>query len=156
MREPKTFGRWVLAAGVALALSGCETAKPTSWLQSSKVKPSGRCSDFSFPVYFKEWSADLTDAAVQVIADSAQRAKPCQVEAVKVTGLSDAKGDDPQQNLELSKRRADVVAKALADKGFPSPVFEVEAAGGDGAVTKNGNNKPLRRRTEVQVHFATQ
>lgn len=152
MWRRKILGATAVAAGLGVLVSGCETTP--AWMHSSKVAAPSPCADFSFPVYFKEWSAGLTDAALQVISDSAARSKACRVGAVTVVGLSGAKGS-AEQNLELSKRRAEAVAKALTDKGFPAPAVDVDAVGEQGAVTKRGTERPLRRRAEVQVHFAS-
>ena len=62
-----------------------------------------------------------------------------------------APGGTSESNLTLSQRRAQTVAAALAEAGWPTPVFEVEAAGAAGATTATGAQEPLRRRTEIIV-----
>jgi outer membrane protein OmpA-like peptidoglycan-associated protein len=72
---------------------------------------------------------------------------------VKVTGLASSTGD-VATNLSLSERRATAVAEALVAAGWPTPAFEVGAVGDAGAVTADGTNEPMRRRTEVVVDAA--
>jgi hypothetical protein len=47
------------------------------------------------------------------------------------------------------------VTQALATRGYPTPRFEVAAAGDAGAVGPAGAVSPLRRRAEVNVRFAS-
>ena len=72
--------------------------------------------------------------------------------SIEVLGLADAAGA-PGVNLELSKRRAQSVAAALAANGLPTAEFQVAAGGQDGAVTADGK-APLRRRADVTLHLA--
>lgn len=111
------------------------------------------CQDFSFPIYFETGADRLTAAALQVIDDNAPRVRACSVARVAVTGLADAEGS-AAQNLELSRRRATVVAQTLAARGYPTPTFEVAAAGEAGATGPRGAAAPMRRVTQVSVRFA--
>jgi outer membrane protein OmpA-like peptidoglycan-associated protein len=88
-----------------------------------------------------------------VISQAALGVRACKVASVEVLGLSDAAGA-PGANLELSRRRAQSVAGALAANGLPPADFKVAAAGQSGAVTPSGQTAPLRRRVEVALHFA--
>ena len=117
---------------------------------SSAASASQSCADFSFPIYFETSSDALTAAAQQVVADSAARVKGCRIDKVELLGLADATGS-AGANLEISRRRAAIVADALAAAGLPRPAFDVEAAGQLGAVTPGGAPEPLRRRTEVVI-----
>jgi outer membrane protein OmpA-like peptidoglycan-associated protein len=111
------------------------------------------CRDFSFAIYFRPGSDRLTREALQVINDNSARIKACRVARVDVTGLADADGPG-QRNLELSRRRALTVTQALSTRGFPTPTFDVEAVGEAGAA-QGAAADPLRRRTEVNVRFAS-
>ena len=75
----------------------------------------------------------------------------CRIGYVNVLGLTDANGGSAH-NLDLSRRRAATVAKALADAGLPAPKFEVSGQGENGALTDGGRPVPLRRKTEVIIH----
>ena len=142
----------VLAAGVAaMTLGGCAQVKRFRTRAEMVTAPA--CTDFSFPIYFASGSDRVPAAALQVIEQNAAMVKACRVAEVSVTGLADAEGS-PERNLELSRRRAATVARALAARGYPAPRFEVAAAGEAGAATAAGA-APLRRRTEVSVKFAS-
>ncbi len=109
------------------------------------------CQDVTFPVYFSEWSDQLTDTAKQVLVTAAKQVRGCRIGYVSVIGLTDAKGA-PADNLELSKRRAQVVASTLQNAGLPAPKFEIRGLGEIGAVTPHGKDVPMRRETEVAIH----
>ena len=109
------------------------------------------CTDVVFPIYFAEGSDQLTPTAGQVIGSEAAQVRGCRIGYVSVLGLTDAAGG-AAHNLDLSRRRATTVAKALADAGLPAPKFEVNGAGETGALTDKGRPVPLRRKTEVIIH----
>ncbi len=117
---------------------------------SAFVATPSPCSDDHFPVYFAEGSDQLSSPARQLIAAKARELKACHVKGVRVVGLADATGT-PDANLTLSQRRARRVAEALAGSGLPAPAFEVRAAGAEGAVRRNGQEEPVRRRAEVYL-----
>ena len=142
----------VLAAGVAaMTLGGCAQVKRFRTRAEMVTPPA--CTDFTFPIYFASGSDQVPAAALQVIRQNAAQVKACKVAQVAVTGLADAEGS-AERNLELSRRRAATVAKALAAAGYPAPTFDVAAGGEAGAATAAGT-APLRRRTEVSVKFAS-
>ncbi|NBW10953.1 MAG: OmpA family protein [Caulobacteraceae bacterium] len=145
-------GAGVLAAG-ALTLSGCETAKGMFHDRSQVVAAPATCAPKRFEIYFADSEARLTEPARQAIGLTATQLQGCQIRSVKVLGLADARGG-AQANQSLSERRATAVAEALAAAGWPSPAFEVGAAGDEGAVAAAGVREPLRRRTEVVVDAA--
>lgn len=146
----KTTSAIVAAAVAATALSGC--AQVRKFRSRDEMVKAPACTDFSFPVYFAEGSAQMPAAALQVIRQHAAQVRACQVAAIDVTGLADASGS-AQANLDLSKRRAASVTTALTANGYPAGVIRVAAAGDAGAATAAGD-APLRRRTEVAVRFA--
>ena len=86
-----------------------------------------------------------------MITSSVAQVQGCKIGYVRVLGLTDANGP-AAQNLDLSKRRADTVAKALSGAGLQTPKFEVEGLGETGAVSDSGKPVPLRRKTEVIIH----
>lgn len=135
---------------VALGLAGCESAPPRP-APATPVRPALACADASFPIYFDKGSDQLTAAARMVVDANVQQVRGCRVTKIEVLGLADA--DGPRlRNLELSRRRAANVAKALAGDGLPTPVFDIEAIGEAGAKAPDGKPEPLRRRTEVVIH----
>lgn len=111
------------------------------------------CPDTSFQVYFEPDSADLTDEGLAVIATAAASARSCHVDGVRVVGLADAAGS-PQANLALSEQRASAVSRALAANGLPPARFDQAAVGQAGAVTAEGELRPLRRRADVMLDLS--
>lgn len=146
---------WIGAviAGAGLVLAGCETAKGMFTDRSQIVETPSACAAQRFEIYFADGEARLTEPARQAIGLTAAQLQGCQIKSVKVLGLADARGG-AAANQSLSERRATAVAEALAAAGWPSPAFEVGAAGDDGAVNAAGVREPLRRRTEVLVDAA--
>lgn len=140
-----------LAAGALGALAAC-SGNPFAEPRPLVAAPSA-CGTQRFDVYFADSQAGLTPAARQAISLTATALQACSIRSVKVTGLADARGG-AAANLSLSQRRAQAVAEALEAAGWPAPVFEVEAAGSQGAASAGGVAEPLRRRTEVVVEAA--
>jgi peptidoglycan-associated lipoprotein len=145
--------RMILLAGVtATVLAACaSTERPPS--REELVAEPSPCAEKRFEVYFAEAEARLTTAALQAIGLTATQLQPCEIRRVRVIGLADAQGVSAD-NMDLSQRRAVAVAEALVSTGWPSPAFELEAVGAEGAVTHEGTNEPMRRRTEVVVDAA--
>ena len=145
----RTIGPAALAAA---ALQACGHQEPPSANPVAVVRteppPPQFCGDVSFPIYFASASPALTRTALAVIADAAARLKGCVVDTPEVLGLADADGT-ARANQELSRRRAQTVARALAAAGLPPP--KVEALGQTGATTPSGDPEPLRRRAEVII-----
>ena len=108
------------------------------------------CADFNFPIYFQKGSDQLDPEARREITYAASRVKGCKLGVMEVLGLADADGP-AHRNLVLSRKRALVVAEALAADGLPAPRFDIEALGESGAKTPGGEPEPLRRRTEVVI-----
>ena len=129
-------------AAVALVATGCASGGP-------KVSPmamaNSGCADVNFPIYFAKGSDVLSDAARQAISAGAGEVKACRVSEVDVFGLADMDGP-ASQNLELSRRRAQIVAQALAGSGFPQPLFDVKGLGESNARTATGAPALLPRK----------
>jgi len=138
----------LVAAAALVALAGCTTARPKAY-----VTAPARCADQVVQIYFEPQVAEITPEGRAVIAAAASQARGCKVTAVDVTGLADAVGA-PDANLELSKRRAQSVAAALASAGLPPATFNLAAAGEQGAVTADGKARPLRRRVDVALRLS--
>ena len=136
----------VLAAGL---VTGCTTTSPWPKSRSQIVEMAPTCEDFAVQIYFERDSAEVTTEARGVLKGAGALTRNCKVASVHVVGLADAVGA-ADVNLELSKKRANAVTEALAKVGFRHVEFDVAAAGDLGAVTKNGEAKPLRRRADVK------
>lgn len=137
----------ILAAG--LVLGGCATQREAPERADIVAEP-GRCTAQRFEVYFPEGEARLTDAARMTLGTTAAQLQGCEIRKVTVIGLADGSGT-PAANQTLSERRAVAVAESLAAQGWPTPAFDVEAGGEQGAVMADGSAEPMRRRTEVLV-----
>ena len=141
------------AAGVAAAtalLASCAQDGAPKRLAVSAPRVTVACEDFSFPIYFERGSDQLTATARGVIAEAGQRVRGCVLGPLDVLGLADADGTR-QRSLEVSQRRAQVVADALKRSGLPAPRFDIDAVGNAGAKVSRGRREPLRRRTEVVI-----
>lgn len=146
-----TMKSTILAAGfAAVALAGCSTTTPS---RDELVAEPSACAAKRFDVYFAEDQAQLTDAARTAIGLTATQLQGCEIRAVRVLGLASSTGN-AAANQTLSEQRALAVAEALVAAGWPTPAFELEAAGDQGATTPTGVAEPLRRRTEVLVEAA--
>jgi len=141
-RAVRVLAVWAVAA----TLSGCGAATRL------QIATASRCTDFFFPVYFTDRSAELTPAAAKVIANAGAHSAGCKLASVQVVGLADYKGP-PEPNFELSRQRAERVAGALVRAGLPEPTFKMSAIGEAGAYRDDGTPKPLRRRADVTIRF---
>lgn len=135
-----------LAAAVA---GGCATPHG----RAVAARPGPPCADVDFPIYFAPGSDQLSEPARQAVAAGAAQVKGCRIDEVDVYGLADADGA-ADQNLELSRRRAAVVAQALAASGLPAPLFDVKGLGTSSARTARGRPALLQRKTEVLIRVA--
>jgi outer membrane protein OmpA-like peptidoglycan-associated protein len=147
MRRVATVVGVMVLAGT---LGACQTMRDA---RARLVKAPPACQDVTVPVYFEPNVAQLTPEGRRVIAAAARSAAPCRVDAVRVLGLADAAGD-PAANLELSKKRADAVADAVAKAGLPAATFDIEAAGQAGSVTGDGKVVPVRRRADITLKLS--
>lgn len=135
---------------LGVLVTGCASGSPWPKSRSQIVKMAPTCEDFAVQIYFETESAALTSEANSVLKGAATVAKGCKVASVRVIGLADAKGGGADSNLALSKKRADTVTRALDKMGFKDVDFEVGAAGDAGAITSNGEARPLRRRADIK------
>lgn len=138
--------------GTGLTLGACATGE-RAVERGTLVATSNACMAQRFEVYFADGEARLTESAREAIGLTATMLQGCDIQRVQVLGLADARGG-ASANQSLSERRATAVAEALAAAGWPTPVFDVSAAGDQGAQTPDGVSEPLRRRTEVLVTAA--
>lgn len=111
------------------------------------------CPDTTFQIYFEPDSAALTDEGLAVLSAAAAGARSCRINGVRVVGLADAAGS-PQANMELSEQRAAAVSRALAANGLPPAIFDQAALGQAGAMTPEGELRPLRRRADVTLDLS--
>ncbi|CAN7294032.1 OmpA family protein [Caulobacter sp. LjRoot300] len=145
----KTIGRAIIGVAVLGGLvAGC-VSHPGPKSRSQVVQMAPSCEDFSVQIYFESRSAQLTNEARSVLKGADALATGCKVASVRVVGLADAVGA-PDANLALSKQRADVVTRALDKMGYSNVTLDVGAAGDAGAMTNDGENRPLRRQADIR------
>lgn len=100
----------LLSAILIVGLAGCVPQAP-------QPSDAGR-----FLVYFDEFSANLTPAARQVVADGARRAKETGARAIRIEGRASATGS-PTANQSLAETRSRVVVDELAKNGLDRATF---------------------------------
>ncbi len=137
------LGAAVVGLGACSSLNPFDGGTPT-------VVDAAACVDQRFDIYFDEGRASLSREARALVQATAERLKPCDIDHVQVLGLTSATGG-ARTNLSLSEQRALAVVDELRKAGWPTPVFEVLAAGESGAIVEPGIADPLRRRVEVAV-----
>jgi len=135
--------------GAGLMASGCATVNPRDKI----VKETAACQDLTVQIYFEPDSAEVTAEGQAVLNQAAVQAKPCKVNRVLVLGLADAVGA-PAANLEISKRRAGAVTRALNATGLPAAEFDLAAVGQTGSVTADGDPRLLRRRADITIELS--
>lgn len=129
------------------ALAGCASTAPRP--VPANFDPAS-CYVRDFDVYFEDSEADLSVEARDAIAAINQALDGCQIEHVRVVGLAGARGP-ADQNMEVSTQRAEVVGAYLArTTHWPRGVYDLRAAGEEGAMTEDGP-MPMRRRAHITV-----
>ena len=114
-----------------LALSACAQPQPPNQV---------------YPVFFRDFSATLDDAGLQVVANAAAVAKQFPSLPVKVSGYADIPASS-QADISLSKRRADTVADLLQRDGVSAARLS-RVAGGTPPESQPGIE---RRRAEIDI-----
>jgi len=91
------------------------------------------------------------DAALAGIIDDLSKLAPRQV---RVAGHADRSGSEPY-NLDLSRNRAENVAKRLIEGGVPAVAVAIEAYGETrpAVATEDGTREPSNRRAEIEVAY---
>ncbi|WP_419319189.1 OmpA family protein [Caulobacter sp. ErkDOM-E] len=135
------------ALGAGLMLAGCASAPGRPTRASIEALPPA-CADFQVSIYFERDQARVTREARSVLKSAGAMTRGCKVDRARITGLADAVGA-PDANMELSRRRAEAVTRALIRAGLGKAEFDVAAAGDAGATTRAGASAPLRRRADI-------
>lgn len=97
---------------------------------------------------FKKNSAELTDAAKQVLDELVQVLKEDESLKVKIIGHSSVEGDE-KHNQNLSEQRAQVAADYLINSGVDS--YRITAIGKGSTEPKEAGNLEVNRRTEFEL-----
>jgi len=140
------IGRLALAGLAATALAGCAGV-------NRLVRVYSPCRDTAVTLYFESASDRPTESGEQVIVATAKHLRRCEVREVLLRGLADPVGT-PDENLQLSKSRAEHVLDAFVAAGLSIPHYTLAASGEQGAVAPRGVVTPVRRRVDVTVLMA--
>ncbi len=143
-----------LFGAVALfALSACaSTTGDSGGATSAAAVDPAACAQRDFVIYFDEGSKELTAEAQRVIDLEASAIRGCNIEGVRIIGLSDQDEGNAETTRQLSVERAEVLADYLAQRAsWPRSRFQLLATGERGAVTAEGLDVPVRNRARIIV-----
>jgi OOP family OmpA-OmpF porin len=107
----------------------------------------------AFHVFFANAQADL-DAKARAVLDSViAAAKASPPVEIDVVGHTDAIGNNADENMPLSLRRAETVRNALVSAGIPPDVIDIAYFGANDPLVPNrpGVPEPLNRRVEITM-----
>jgi OOP family OmpA-OmpF porin len=107
----------------------------------------------TFIVFFDCDRADLTTRSQAIVQDAAQYSMHTQYTRIDVDGNTDTSGK-PSYNVDLSERRARVVAAELVRDGVRQNVISMHAYGDTRLLASTGPNvrEPQNRRVEIVFH----
>jgi peptidoglycan-associated lipoprotein len=83
-------------------------------------------------VYFDEFSANLTPAAIGVVANAAKAAQQAKPRLIRVEARASATGT-PETNMRLAETRGSIVADQLASDGIPRSIIQQQPIGQTGS-----------------------
>lgn len=122
--------RYGIGVIALILLAGCETQQAVD---------NGR-----YLVYFDEFSAQITPAARQVVADAAKRARELGTRSIRIEGRASATGS-PDANQRLAETRTQQVADELAKDGVPPAILKQAPIGQTGS----GDTGVTERRVDI-------
>lgn len=138
----------VIGAVAFAALGACSTL--TGGEDDAPAFNAAACSERDFVIYFDEESSELTDEARRIIDLQARDIRGCEIDSVRIIGLSDEHEGNQESSRQLSVRRAEVLAEYLATRAsWPRSRFELLATGARGATTAEGLDVPVRNRARI-------
>lgn len=104
-------------------------------------------------VLFDAGHADLKASANRTVLKLVQFLQLNPRRIVRIEGYTDSRGD-AQENLELSRARAQAVADLLVDLGIDSQRIEVQGHGESFPVTENASAKGRAQNRRVEIVFS--
>ncbi len=126
---------WLAAVGIASALAACAGPPPPSEAARQPPPPpapvaqaSPKPADESLTIDFLAGGAALSPEANAQLDGAARLYRDAKPEVMIVAGHSDRSGEE-FPNLILSARRADMVKRALVDRGIPAERLQIVAYG---------------------------
>ncbi|MGH6895105.1 MAG: OmpA family protein [Geminicoccaceae bacterium] len=138
-----------LLAGLLLSALLVPTAYAQQPSEATTVTPT---EPETFLVFFETDQATLTPEGAQAVADAANAYQAAGAARVVVTGYTDTAGS-AAYNLQLSERRADMVADELIRRGVPATDITTVGRGEEDLLvpTADGVSEPRNRRVEIVV-----
>jgi len=97
-------------------------------------------------VYFDEFSANLSAAALGVVANAAKAAQQAKPRMIQVQARASATGT-PQTNMKLAETRSSIVTDQLAADGIPRALIQQVPIG------QTGSNDPTVYNRRVDIVF---
>jgi outer membrane protein OmpA-like peptidoglycan-associated protein len=104
-------------------------------------------------VLFDAGRSDLKGSANRTVLKLVQFLQLNPRRIVRIEGYTDSRGD-AQENLELSRARAQVVADVLVDLGIDAKRIEVQGHGESFPVTENASAKGRAQNRRVEIVFS--
>jgi outer membrane protein OmpA-like peptidoglycan-associated protein len=124
---------WCLALPLS-ALAACATPAPTPPELTRYL------------VYFDEFSANLSPAALGVVANAAKAAQQAKPRTIQVQARASATGT-PETNMKLAETRSSIVTDQLAADGIPRTLIQQVPIG------QTGSNDPTVYNRRVDIVF---
>jgi outer membrane protein OmpA-like peptidoglycan-associated protein len=155
------LGRALAAAAcLAVLLGGCQTPAPqppadrTATLRALGFAETeeGWTLSLAVPILFDVDSDELKPEPRRAIAEMARALRKVGIERIRVEGHTDNFGGR-EYNIELSRRRAEVVARAFVEAGFPDAGIDRKAWGfaHPAAPNDSAEGRALNRRVAIVV-----
>ncbi|RZS30687.1 OmpA family protein [Corticibacter populi] len=160
----KSLPLWLLSFAVCL-LSACQSTPPAPHgLSQAQVKAledygfthidNGMKYDLSGKILFATDSSELSDDANAVIAKVSTLLIDIQISHLRLDGHTDNQGR-AAYNLELSERRAAMVAKAMIANGIPTESIVVRGLGDTQPIADNGTEAGRSENRRVTIIVGT-
>ncbi len=137
---------FVLSALLAPSAYAQQTSERATTPVSTQTAPG------TFLIFFVTDQATLTPDGARVVAEAAEAYQETGAARIVVTGHSDTTGS-AAHNLELSQRRAELVANELIRRGVPATDIATVGRGEEDLLvpTADGVSEPRNRRVEIVV-----
>ncbi|MGD9161562.1 MAG: SUMF1/EgtB/PvdO family nonheme iron enzyme [Desulfobacteraceae bacterium] len=136
--------------GFRLVVERVEVAEAAEESAPSESPPSVPSPPLRFKVLFEFDTAKLTDESMALLPKIIDAIKSRQPKSISISGHTDRAGTN-DYNLDLSRSRADVIAKILASYGIDPSIIETAAFGEEKVIvkTEDGVREQKNRRAEI-------
>jgi len=151
---------FLTGACLAVLLAGCQapgTASRAEQVQALRSLGFSQTDDgwtlnLAVPILFDVDSDELKPEPKRAIAQMAKQLREVGIERIRIEGHTDNQGTR-SYNVELSRRRAEVVAREFVDNGFPDATIERKGWGFEHPVASNDTpeGRALNRRVAIVV-----